>query len=61
MLAGRMAFVTVIASEVIGECDERIRVEVSRKVLSMALVCPGFFRLGAQCLDGFVVRLRCWH
>ena len=38
-----MASVMAIGSEVIGECVEGIRVEVSREILKMALVCPGFF------------------
>ena len=49
-----MASVMAIGSEVIGECVEGIRVEARR----MVLVCPGFFRFGAQCLIGSVVRLR---
>ena len=40
-----MASVMAIGSEVIGECVEGIRVEVSREILKMALVCPGFFGL----------------
>ena len=44
-------------SQVIGEFVEGIRVEVRGKVLRMVLVCPGFFRFGAQCLVGSVVRL----
>ena len=38
-----MAFVIAIGSEVLGECVVAIRVELGRKVLRMALVCPGFF------------------
>ena len=53
-----MASVMAIGSEVIGECVEGIRVEVSREVLRVVLVCPGFFRFGALCLIGSVVRLR---
>ena len=53
-----MASVMAIGSEVIGECVEEIRIEVGRKILRMVLVCPGFFRFGAQCLIGSVVWLR---
>ena len=53
-----MAFVMAIGSEVVGECIEGIRVEVGVKILRMVLVCPGFFRFGALCLNGSVIRLR---
>jgi len=45
-------------SEVIGERVEGIRVEVRGEVLRVVLVCPVFFRFGAQRLDGSVFRLR---
>ena len=45
-------------SDVGGECIEEIRNEVGRERLRLALVCPGFFRFGAQCPIGSVVRLR---
>ena len=51
-----MASVMATGSEVIGECVEGIRVEVGGKVLRVVLVCPGFFRFGAQRLDGSVMR-----
>ena len=47
-----------IKSEVSSECIEEIRIEVGREILRLALVCPGFFRFGAQCPIGSVVRLR---
>jgi hypothetical protein len=53
-----MASVMAIGSEVIGERVERIRVEVRREVLRLVLMCPGFFRFGAQCLIGLVIGLR---
>ena len=53
-----MASVMAIGSEVIGECVERIRVEVRAKVLKMVLVCPGCFGLMLSALFGSVIRLR---
>ena len=49
---------TATGSEVIGECVEGIRGEVSREIWKLALMCLGFFRFGAQCLIGSVARLR---
>ena len=43
-----------IASEVIGECVEAIRIEVRAKVLKMVLVCPGFFGFALRVLMGLL-------
>ena len=66
-----MASVMAIGSEVFGECVEVIRVEVSREVLRVVLVCPGFFGLVLSVLLGLLSdcvygngarywRLICW-
>ena len=52
-----MVSVMAIGSRVLGSYFEEIRVEVRREILSIDLVCPGLFGLGAQCLVGSVVRL----
>ena len=49
-----------IKSEVGGECIAEIRIEVGRKILKLAMVCPGFFGLALSaplglssgCVDG---------
>ena len=48
-----MAFVIVTVIEVIGECVEGLKVKVSREILKMVLVRPGFlgFALSGPSLD----------
>jgi len=57
-----MAFVHVIAmgSEVVGDCEAGIRIEVGEKMIELVLVCHGFFGealstwkgLSLRCTDG---------
>ena len=49
-----MASVKAIGSEVAGECVEETRIEVGRKILRMALVCPGFFVFALSVLIGLL-------
>ena len=59
-LGVQIASMMVIGSGVFGGCFEGIRVEVRREILSIDLVCPGFFgwalslSLGllSDCVDG---------
>ena len=51
-----MASAMAIGSEVSIECIERIRIELSAKVLEMVFHVPLIFRFCAQGLDGSVMR-----
>ena len=49
-----MASVMAIGNEVIGEWVEGIRVEVSREILKLALICPGFFGFALRASFGLL-------